>query len=381
MDASLSDPATLLESARALYPALRARAKSVEAARKISPDSFNEMKQAGLLRMTQPKAYGGTAMPYYVFCEAVMEIAKGCPSTGWIYAVIGEHNVTLGAYYPRQAQDDVWAENPDTYIGSGNSPELVYSEQDDGWLVNGQLRFSSGCEFVEWHMTGGRINGRPGRILFPQKGCEIIDTWNAMGLAGTGSHDLKLTDVVLPDHRIRFDAERGPWFDQTPLYRQPQWSTGPFCLAAAVVGAGEGALQLFIDMVAGRDAKFGAHVAEFQSIQLRIAEAAAELDAARRLILGDLLETHEVLEAADEVPIPMRARNLRDMAFAPLLAKRAVDRLFYASGAEALDLDDDLQRYYRDVNAGAQQICLNWDANGTVYGRIALDRDPGPVRW
>ncbi|MFP6735412.1 MAG: acyl-CoA dehydrogenase family protein, partial [Rhodospirillales bacterium] len=77
MDASLSDPATLLESARALYPALRARAKSVEAARKISPDSFNEMKQAGLLRMTQPKAYGGTAMPYYVFCEAVMEIAKG----------------------------------------------------------------------------------------------------------------------------------------------------------------------------------------------------------------------------------------------------------------------------------------------------------------
>ena len=65
--------------------------------------------------------------------------------------------------------------------------------------------------------------------------------------------------------------------------------------------------------------------------------------------------------------------------FAPLLAKRAVDRLFYASGAEALDLDDDLQRYYRDVNAGAQQICLNWDANGTVYGRIALDRDPDAI--
>ena len=120
-------------------------------------------------------------------------------------------------------------------------------------------------------------------------------------------------------------------------------------------------------MVSGREAKFGAHVAEFQSIQLRIAEAAAELDAARRMILGDLRDTHQVLESAGEVPVQMRARNLRDMAFAPLLAKRAVDRLFYASGAESLDLDDDLQRYYRDVNAGAQQICLNWDANGSTW--------------
>lgn len=381
MDLANSDPVQLLASARALYPKLRSRASQVEAERKISPDSFGEMRDTGLFRMTQPKAYGGAQLPYYVFCEAVMEIAQGCPSTGWIHAVIGEHNVTLGAYYSKQAQDDVWAENADTYIGSGNSPELVYIEQDGGWLVNGQLRFSSGCEFVTWHMTGGRINGRPGRILFPQAGNEIIDSWNSMGLAGTGSHDVKLNNVRLPDHRIRFDAERGPWFDDAPLYRQPQWSTGPFSLAAAVVGAGEGALRLFIEMVSGRNSKFGAKVAEFQSIQLRIAEAAAELDAARRMILGDLRETHEALESADEVPVEMRARNLRDMAFAPVLAKRAVDRLFYASGAESLDLDNDMQRYYRDVNAGAQQICLNWDANGTVFGRIALGMEPGPVRW
>ena len=204
MDAQSTDPDFLLERARALYPALRERAAGVEAARKISPDSFNEMKQAGLFQMTQPKAYGGWALPYHVFCQAVMEVAQGCPSTGWILAVIGEHNLTLGAYYPKEAQDDVWAENPETYIGSGNSPNLVYEEREDGWLVNGQLRYSSGCEFVTWHMTGGRVGGQPVRILFPQSGCEIVDTWNAMGLAGTGSHDLKLTGVLLPAHRIRF---------------------------------------------------------------------------------------------------------------------------------------------------------------------------------
>ncbi|MBT6290040.1 MAG: flavin-dependent monooxygenase, partial [Rhodospirillaceae bacterium] len=87
MDAAISDPAQLLESARALYPKLRERASQVEAARKISSDSFQEMKEAGLFRMTQPKAYGGAQLPYHVFCEAVMEIAQGCPSTGWIYAV------------------------------------------------------------------------------------------------------------------------------------------------------------------------------------------------------------------------------------------------------------------------------------------------------
>ena len=106
-----------------------------------------------------------------------------------------------------------------------------------------------------------------------------------------------------------------------------------------------------------------------------------EIDAAKRMILGNLCETHEMLLAADTLTREIMARNRRDMAFAPILAKRAIERIFYASGATSIYLSQDLQRYFRDVNAGAQQIFLDWDANATIYGKVALDVDTGSVRW
>ena len=87
------------------------------------------------------------------------------------------------------------------------------------------------------------------------------------------------------------------------------------------------------------------------------------------------------MEDLDEMPIEIRARNKRDMAYASVLAGRAVEKLFYAGGAVGILLSNELQRRFRDIHAGNKQVALNWDVNGTTYGQIALGVDPGPTKW
>ena len=199
----------------------------------------------------------------------------------------------------------------------------------------------------------------------------------------SSSHDIRLRDVFLPEHRVVPANYKGAKFHDAPIYRQPQWSTNPYSLASAIVGAADGALALFTRSIQERTPRMGGgfKIGELQSIQLRLAESAAEIDAAKRMLLGNLRETHEMLLETDSLPQDVMARNRRDMSYAPILAKRAVDRVFYASGATSIFQSHDMQQFYRDVNAGAQQIFLDWDTNATIYGKVALGLDPGPVRW
>ncbi|MXW85270.1 MAG: hypothetical protein F4Z55_04900 [Boseongicola sp. SB0667_bin_21] len=373
----------LMHHARAMYPVLRERAARCAACRKVPDETVAEMEAAGFFKVTQPKEYGGFEMPYHVFCEIVMEIARGCPSSGWVYAVIGEHNQTVGGHHTAEAMEDIWGIDPSTRVASGNAPDLEFTRSDGGWLVNGQLKYSSACGHCTWHLSAGVIDGAPMKFVFPRGHSEIVDTWHVIGMEGTGSHDIKLKDVFLADHCVVPAAHRGAKFNDAPLFRQPQWSTNPYSLASVIVGAAQGALDIFTNDIRERTPRMGGgfKIGGLQSIQMRIAESAAEIDAAKRMILGNLCETHEMLLAADTLTREIMARNRRDMAFAPILAKRAIERIFYASGATSIYLSQDLQRYFRDVNAGAQQIFLDWDANATIYGKVALDVDTGSVRW
>lgn len=380
---STPDPATLMDSARAMYPRLRERANRCAQERKVPDETVAEMEQAGFFNVTKPHEYGGYEMPYYVFCELIMEIAKGCPSSGWVYAVMGEHNQTIGGHHTPEAMQDIWGSDSATRVASGNSPDLQFTRTDGGWQLNGQLKFSSACDHCSWHLSGGMIDGKPMKFVFPRGDNEIIDTWHVMGMEGTGSRDVNLKGVFLAEHCVVPADYRGAKFHDSPLYRQPQWSTNPCSLASAIVGAAQGALDLFVENIRERTPRMGGgfKIGELQSIQLRIAESSAEIDSAKRMLLHNLQETHELLLDAETIPQEIMARNRRDMAYAPILAKRAIDRIFYASGATSIFLTQDIQRYFRDVNSGAQQIFLDWDSNGTIFGKVAVGVDPGHVKW
>ncbi|MBT5940956.1 MAG: hypothetical protein HN731_13225 [Rhodospirillaceae bacterium] len=380
VDADIPSPAELVERARALTPQLKENATACEKARQMPEENYQAYVEAGILNVCKPKGYGGYEYGWDVLCEIAYELGRGCGSSAWVYSVLAEHNQTAGTY-PLEAQQDVWGENSNTVIASGNSPDADMERVDGGWRITGQLNYSSGCDFADWHLTGMAIGGKPLKILVPQAECEIIDNWHVVGLAGTGSKDIKMDNVFIPDHRTIPIGEKGPLFDKAPIFRIPQWSVNPFSLVGVTIGIAQGAIDQFVENMKTRASRFGSKVAEFQSLQLRLAESAAEVDAAKKIMLSDLRETMEFLEHNEALSIEMMARNKRDMAYCPILATRAVDRIFYAAGAGGLFLSEDIQRSFRDVHAGNKQIALNWDINGTTYGKVALGLDPAPVRW
>ena len=261
--------------------------------------------------------------------------------------------------------------------------------------MTGAWSFASGCDTADWLLLGGIFpplqgDGAPsaGFFLVPKRDYRIDpDTWHVAGLAGTGSKTVYLDEVFVPAHRVLSFAEGtsgrapGTTSNGNPLYRIPFMACVPTCLVAPALGMAEGALDLYLESTstrATRGAVAGANnrMAEFASIQMRVAEASASVDAARAVLMRDIAETQAIVDAGQDVSLDIRLRNRRTHAFAVRMLVQAVDSLFYGSGGNALTLERPLQRFWRDIHAAGVHISTNWDAVATMYGQHALGLEP-----
>jgi len=368
----------LLQRARDMVPQLKERTPKCEALRRAPDETIRAFHDAGFFKIGLPRKFGGYELDYDVLCEVIMEVAHGCGASAWNLAVLGEHNYTL-VNCNAKTLEELWGENPETLISSGNDPKAVLTEVEGGYLFNGRLKFSSGCDHASWWLSGAPVKDKPGKlgILLHGDDATIIDEWHVTGLAGTGSKDVEFKDAFIPYHRIR--TMGGPeWggraaeVQNSATYKLSQMSTKPFTLASVSIGIAGGVIKDFTESMTSRMSRFGNQIADYQSLQLRIAESAAEYEAARKIVLGDLRESIEILREEEDIPEAMHFRNRRDMGYCPRLAQSAVDRLFYAAGAGGLFTANNLQRQFRDVHAAGAQLFLNWDINGTAYGRHRL---------
>lgn len=372
----------MIDRAKTLVPVLKERAPSCETLRRIPDETIADLKKNRIFDCCKPAEFGGFEQSWDVHCEVIRELAKGCASTAWVTSVYGEFMVQTGNL-SLQAQRDVWGDNPSALICSGNSPHARLTPVESGFILNGEFQYSSGCDHVDWHNNVARLeDGKTAYfVLTPAKDREIIRDWNTFGLAGTGSNSIIIRDKFIPGHRTLRTTEPGYRAGEKPLFRQSQFSMNAFILASVAIGCAMGALEEFTAEMRQRSSRFGSKIAEFQSLQLRIAESAAELDAAWRIALHDVRESIKYLESHDTLDQSTMVRNKRDFAYVTQLCVRAIDRIFYAGGANALFVTAPIQRAFRDVHAAASQLILNWDVNGTLYGKIELGVDPGFVRW
>ena len=379
------DLAEMKRRALALLPRLRERAAETETLRRIPDATIADLHAAGLFRMLQPRRVGGSEAPYRTLVDVGAIVARGCGSTSWVLTNLASHHWMLGMW-PQQAQDEIWnGDGPDVLIGSAFAfPAGRARKTPGGWRLKGRWPFSSGIDPSRWTMIGALVeeNGtvtEPRIFIVPQKDYTVIDNWHAAGLAGTGSKDVAIADAFVPKHRslpvnaIAGGPTPGSAINQGALYRLPTFSVFPFILSGVALGIAQGAIADFADSMRARAATYtGKRVSELATLQLRLAEAAALADAAETLMLADCDDAMRLTEAGNDIPPETRARWRRDGAYTTQMCVTAVDLLFAGAGGNAIYLTHPLQRAWRDVHAAAAHVVVNWDAAGTLYGRVAL---------
>jgi 3-hydroxy-9,10-secoandrosta-1,3,5(10)-triene-9,17-dione monooxygenase len=350
-------PDDLLDNARALAPVLRERAFAAEQARRIPDETIADLKAAGLFRVLQPALYGGYECDPQVFMEASMILGAACPSTGWVYAVVGVHNWQL-ALMPKQAQDDVWGVDQDTLISSSYTPRGKVEIVDGGYLVSGRWSFSSGSDHAQWVILGGAATEPDGKVrrlcfLLPRTDYTVDDVWNVIGLKATGSNDVVVENAFVPEYRTH-PFTSGSVTSDAPGYLLPFGNVFTFGITAPLIGAAQGALDEHIAWTRDRvRITRGSRVAEEPFSQARVAEAASEIDAARLQMMRDLDDMMELARDGKEIPIELRARGRLDQVRATQLAASAVDRVFTNSGGRVLHELNPIQRAWRDIHAGS----------------------------
>ncbi len=372
--------------ARALVPAIVARAAAAEAQRRQPEETIREFVDAGLVRLLTPARWGGYELGFDAFVDAVIEIAKADGSAGWCYSFLVSHSWLL-AQFPEQAQREVWANDPDALMATSFVPAGQATPTAGGFRLSGNWPWSSGIDHSGWCMLVGLLptqaNAPPAAYMFlvPRSDFEILDTWFAAGQRATGSKNVVVKEAFVPEHRavdmldLREGTTSGTAVNPGRLYNHPLFVAFPTSLVSPLLGATIGAYETWRD--ASR-AKFTAvtreQVATLSHYQIRLAEIEVEIQAAR-LFLQHALDT---LNSCKPITFEQRAHYHRNNAYLARLCVRAMEGIFLASGGSANYEANPLQRYWRDVHAMAAHVGFNFDAAGERFGRMELGLPPNP---
>jgi 3-hydroxy-9,10-secoandrosta-1,3,5(10)-triene-9,17-dione monooxygenase len=216
--------------------------------------------------------------------------------------------------------------------------------------------------------------------LVPRGDYEVVDDWQVLGMRSTGSKSVRATDVFVPEHRAlcMYLARGGSDFpgartNPNPLYRVPLSALGSHCLAAAGVGNAQAAVELTIEAVKERSTSYtGVRMRDFQAVQLRVARAGAQVDAARLSVRADCIEAERIAHEGRAPTLEEKLRFKRNVAWAMEQCTEAVDSLHALAGANGIYDGYPIQRLFRDQHALAAHIGFSWDAQGGSWALVAM---------
>ncbi len=375
--------AAMIEHAQAMVPVLRERAYRAERDRRMPDETHREFVEAGFYRQFQPTRYGGHEMDLALMVDMCAELGRGCGSSTWLFSNIASHSWIAGMHYP-ETQDELWGDNPEALIASSfPTASSKVTAVEGGLVVDGTWSFSSGIDQADWNSMQIMVarDGAPPEARFaliPKSEFEVVDDWFVNGLAATGSRSLIVREAFIPERRtLRALDMQGGWspgceVNPSPLYRLPLWAIGVKLFSGTAIGIARGAIEVMEDDLRSRRSVGGVSMNELQSVHLRIAESAAEVEAAWALMRADCAEATAATEAGEDFPLDTRVRWRRNDAFAGKLCIAAVERLYPLAGGRGLGMDSAFQRSWRDVHAATSQITMAWDINATNYGKARM---------
>ncbi|RJF88283.1 flavin-dependent monooxygenase [Oleomonas cavernae] len=375
----------ILRRARALIPALKARAEESGRQRRLPAETIAEMQAAGLFRVLQPKRWGGYEMHPNVFYDVLMALAEGDMSAAWCYGVIGCHNWQM-ALFDDQAGQDVWGKDTSVLISSTYMMTGKAMPVEGGYTFNGRWRFSSGCEHCDWIFLGGLVDPESGNLdartfLLPRKDYEIVDTWDTHGLRGTGSHDIVVKNVFVPEYRTHKMADGlmcnspGNAINTASLFRMPFAQIFIRSVSTAAIGALQAMLDAFLEYGAKRTTVTGAKTAEDGSAQLVCAETVAAIDEMKLVLRRNMDVMYDQAARGEFTEIPQRMMYRFQSAEVPERCSNLAQRLFKAGGGAAVFHSKPFARIFADISTARAHAANQMDSIGRNWGGVMLGLD------
>ena len=323
---------------------------------------------------------------FSLFSRIVEELTYGCASSAWVYAVLAEHQWII-AQYPEETQIDVWGDDPEAVASSSLAPRAAAKRVAGGWRLSGRYPFSSGCDYAQWAILGAFLGelGDPRHIAYllaPLAEIEIVDDWQVLGLAGTGSKSLVLHDIFIPEHRCVMVSDLFAGtppgalvHPEYPVLRAPRGFLVSYSLPPVAIALGRRALDIACTTLAGRVSRGVTKLAESEVVQMAIGEAAAAIDVATMLLHTGRESSTAAVSSGRRITEAEALRARRDMVYAQHQVGWAVDRLCELNGARWVYDSDELGAIRRDVMTILTHHAASRQAAMAPYGRMLLAHD------
>ncbi len=357
-----------IQAARSLAAEIRASAVETERGRRLPPPLAAKMAEAGLFRLCVPRDLGGFEASPRLAIEVLEEVAKADGAAGWCLMVAITSSLVAG-YLDDATGREIFGD-PGAIVSGVFAPRAMARVVEGGYRVTGRWPFASGCQHATWLLGGAVIveGGAPrmttGNVpetrmmIFPAAAVTIHDTWNVMGLSGTGSHDIEINDAFVPTARsVSFFTD--PRTRTGALHEFPVFSFLALSVSAVALGIAQSASDDFRRLATDK-MPFGGKrtLAARPAIQTAVAEIEAQIRAARAFLHVASDSAFEVARSGVAVSIEQRAEMRLAACHATTSAARAVDLAYTAAGGSSIYASSPLQRAFRDVHVATQHVMI-----------------------
>lgn len=367
---------------------LAERAEEAERLRRLPAATVSDFRQTELFRLLLPARFGGLQASFPELLQPIRRMAHGCASSAWTLGFYALHNWMLSLFDPR-AQEEVFASGP-VLAPAPLAPTGRGVPADGGVRVTGRWSWATGAMDADWMIVGALIERADGidpvLVVLPADRVEVVDTWHTAGMRATGSHDLVVDDVFVPEHRLVAVADiyggtaPGARAHGVPTYRWPMVPALALTASMPVLGAAERVTELFAERLGGRVLAYSGVAQKDQpAAQIRLGEARVRLSALRALIAATADEIEAIVVGGGRVGRSVRADARLAAARTVHECRAIIADLLEAAGASAYFLSSPLQRAKRDVDIAGGHVVFDYDTSRELAGALAIGAKISPI--